>query len=776
MNKLYFVARIALLLSASAIISLAQSPGSPWTFMGPQPIKSTNVGDVYQGFVGPMPIAGRVSAVAVVDLKTAYIGTSGGGVWKTIDGGLSWRPKTDSQPSLTIGALALDPTDKNTIYAGTGEFIPYYDEYNGVGILRSSDAGETWELLPDPAGVFKGTSVARIAVDPGNPKNIYVATSHGLAMSFDKGQSWSVRNLGVCSSITDVVIDGSKNPSRVYVASSPGDFVTSSDESCSGVWKAATDKNEFIKANGVVPYVGKSPNPQGLPAGHMDTLRLAIYPGNSGTVLYAAMWAFKTEMNVFKSSDGGDHWIRLPGDVTTDGPFQIAIQKILDPSTNKYVPVIYIISAELYISKDDGQSWKNITSNNTDKALDRKVHHDMHGLDFIPGYPGWFYLGTDGGIYISANYGLTIHNMNDTLGNVHFYRGAVSNDLNPVLIGSMHDSGFVVSTGVNREWTRVSGGDGGSIIWDPQDTKRVYMVLADSGNQPLVVYRSTNGGQGPFNSASNGLPKPPPANENLDFITPLALDPKHPKHLYVASSQLYTSADGADTWKAAGPPTGMNFPGAGTAITAIGVADGAVGINVYVARGKNVFKLLQALTGQFENSWTNVSNGLPTTGSYMIRTLAVDPANPNTVYAGLHPCCDPAIPPVMKFNGTKWVSASKNLPHANVNSIVVNPNNSKDIFVAMDEGVYRSTDGGDNWFSINNGMPNAIAWDVVLNPSGSTLYVFTHGRGVWRANVKDLLTVPTPKLQPQIRERIALPSIHVDQIPNIDARRARPRP
>jgi photosystem II stability/assembly factor-like uncharacterized protein len=750
--------------------SQAQQLNGPWTFLGPQPISKNNGVPLGDGYVGPMPIGGRVSSVAVADSNTVYIGTSGGGVWKTTDGGQNWIPKTDLQPSLTIGALALDPTNKNIIYAGTGEYIPYYDVFDGVGILRSSDAGETWSLLPDPTGVFKGTRIARIAVDPANSKTIYAATNFGLALSNDSGQSWKSikKETSSCSSFTDVVVDSSTTPSTVYAAISDGAgrYVESG---CQGIWKASTSDNNFKLANGTkifkegpvsqTPTPGKKPD---IPNGNMIRLAIDNYQDlsrTSHTVLYVAMQVYlgqgKYDLRAFRSVNGGDSWSSLPATVHSDWScYGIAVQTKFDGSRRKFITAIYVLSDELFVSLDEGQSWENITSAPVNLWESRTAHHDMHGFGFVPGHSAGFFLGTDGGIYKSDNYGRSYINLNDTLGNIHFYRGAVSNDLNPVVIGSMHDSGFVISTGVNEEWMRVQGSDGGSVVWDPQDTKRLYLTRA---GDPLGVNRSTDGGQ-TFQAANSGISPTDP--KYVDFLAPLALDPKNPKHLYVASNLLYTSMNGADTWKIAGPPRG--FPNSNYPITSIGLASDLTTASVYVSRAQRVFKYVQKLSFLIptkQDEWSDVTFNLSPSNIYSVTALAVDPANPGTVYAGLSAPSGQSH--LMKLvGGNNWVDASHNLPDANVNSIVINPNSPNDIFIATDEGVYRSTNGGDYWFSVGYGMPKAIAWDVVLNSSGATLYAFTHGRGVWKANVKDLPTKPVRSLG--IKYPIAMPTRHVD--------------
>ena len=757
-----------LLMAVLCAVPTQAQQSNPWRFLGPQPIRGQSA-SVWErdGFVGPKPIAGRVSSVAVVDEKTVYIGTSGGGVWKTTDGGLNWIPKTDTQPYLSIGALALDPTNKNVIYAGTGEFIQYYDAYPGVGILRSTDGGERWRLLPDPAGVFVGAKVTRIAVDAGNPGNIYAATNRGLIISTDGGQSWASVKLGGCSQISDVVIDHTTTPSTVYAASSPvdNDWWVTDSPGCNGIWRSNPPLAGQPSSESLPTFSNVT---NGIPGGNMMRLTLQYDPdpfttqkaASTGRItivrkpkvtLYLAMQVYLPDspagihqfnLKVFKSTNGGDSWqyvaMVFPG---SWGVFGIAVQRM--SSTGQTTDAIYVASLELFTSTDSGQKWNFSTYTETDPAQanparadpdkvhpyqNRKTHYDLQSVAVVPGDAGKFYLATDGGIYKSEDYGQTYKNLNYTLGNVNFYRGAVSNDPSPLLIGSMHDSGFVRSFGTidQSNWMRVDGGDGGSVVWDPQDSRRVYTARPDGA----LVRRSLDGGFS-FQDAGPNIR----ADEPRDFLPPLAINPRNPKHLLVATSQLYESLDGADTWHG----FSRIMPRSPFAITAIAPVFSSS--SVYVARGTQVFKFTRVNLNN-----TTVDNVTFDLGNFsMVRTLAVDPNDPNTVYAGLWAA--PGTPRLRKLQGNSWVNISPSLPDANVNSIVINPANSKDIYVGTDQGTYRSLDAGGSWFSITDGMPNAIAYDVVLNQAGTMLYVFTHGRGVWRANVKDLPTGPRRRLR-----------------------------
>lgn len=216
-----FVAALQQTWDMTPLHSMSTLPA--WQNIGPAPMKNSKMGQQ------AVDVSGRVTALAVdpQNSSVVYLGAAQGGVWKTTDGGNSWTPLTDNQPSLAVGAITIDPNDHNTIYVGTGEPTPGLDNYYGAGILKSTNGGQTWTHLG--ASVFTGLGIAKIIVDPNNSSNVYVAASlsgttgpsqpaRGLFKSTDGGQSWkALLTCSKCFGASDLVMDANDS-STLYAA------------------------------------------------------------------------------------------------------------------------------------------------------------------------------------------------------------------------------------------------------------------------------------------------------------------------------------------------------------------------------------------------------------------------------------------------------------------------------------------------------------------------------------------------------------------------------
>ena len=283
---------------------------SPWASLGPQPI-----GSGYSAFgSGEHPTSGRVSALAAIDANTVYLSAASGGVWKTTDGGATWRPLTDSQPSLAVGAIAIDPTSSNTIYVGLGEQTFSGSSYYGAGILKSTDGGNTWSLKT--ASFFDRDRIGRIAVDPNNPSIVYAAANSGLAKSTDAGNTWTRMCFTVCT-MTDVVIDANTNPSTVYLARGS---VSGSTEN--GVYRSTTDKPHTASSFTRLPGTGANTFPTFDPSTANGTGRVRLSITRSGLpTLYAVVHDVNGDklMGVWKTADSGTNWIRTAHPETSAG-------------------------------------------------------------------------------------------------------------------------------------------------------------------------------------------------------------------------------------------------------------------------------------------------------------------------------------------------------------------------------------------------------------------------------------------------------------------------
>ena len=708
------------------------SEGS-WVAIGPRPIGSGGSG----WSEGVLPNSGRVTAVVAVDANTAYIGAASGGVWKTTDAGSTWTPLTDDQPSLAIGALALDPNNSSVIYAGLGE-QNYSDSYYGFGVLKSVNAGATW-TLSSPT-IFSRRSIGRIAVDPNNSNVVYAAISSGIAKSTDAGATWTQACMAAtCSVVTDVVIDASTNPSTVYAAI--GNIWGSADN---GVWRSTTDSDTWTK----VGSSGASP----FPVSDVGRIRLAITRTNPATI-YAVIHRVSDAgiLGVYRTSDAGGTWVATAHPETSSGAsgYSVCGQCWYDLNIAVYpsdANVVYVLAVELFKSTDGGTSWSLVSKGYTGPPY--QIHVDQHGFTFIPGNPNGFYIGNDGGIYRSLDAGATFENKNADLSITQVWRGAVHSTLTTSALAGTQDNG-TLSYDNALSWYRSVGGDGGYAAIDFDNPTTVY-----ASAQNLAIYRSTTGARGDYSAASTGIAKA--AEEERQFIAPIVMDPNNAQVLYAGTTRVYRSTDGADSWSAvspvlsSAPSTGQN------AISAIAPAPSASG-TIYAGTGssaKGIAKLW--VTTDSGANWTDRTSGLP---DRFITGIAVHPTSSLVAYVVVSGFDTGHVWKTVN-GGADWTNVSGALPNAPINAVVVDAATGQLVYVGTDVGVYKSADGGATWAALTVGMPNVVVTDLVLNRAGTRLYAFTHGRGVYVADRSGGTPTPTPTSTPT---PTATPWIHVSQ-------------
>ncbi|MBI4491752.1 MAG: hypothetical protein HY690_03055, partial [Chloroflexi bacterium] len=723
----------ALLTAPQGERTAATASEGPWTLLGPEPI-----GSGVSGWAsGELPNSGRVTAVAVVDANTVYIGAASGGVWKTTDGGTTWTPLTDTQPSLAIGALALDPTNPSVVYAGLGEQNNSGDSYYGFGVLKSTDAGASWTLA-NPA-IFSRQRIGRIAVDSNSPSTVYAATDNGIARSTDGGATWATTYVGSdwCSPsislwgaqgycpVSDVAIDSSTNPSTVYMAR--GDSYGSADN---GVWRTTTDSNTWTRLGG------------GFPTSDVGRIRLAR-AHTTPTTLYAAVHRLSDSglMGVWKSIDGGTSWAP-----TTHPEANLPVNSYsrcgqcwydLNIAVSRQdANVVFVLAVELFKSADGGETWSMVS--NGYEGSPHKVHVDQHAFGFIPGQTGGFYLGNDGGVYRSLDGGSTFANLNQNLPITQLYRGAAHPTNVSSAIGGAQDNGSL-SYENSLSWNRSVGGDGAYPAIDYNNPNNVY-----ASTQYLGIYRSTTGPRGSFTSATFGID--PNGNENLEFITPLVMDPNAPSALYAGTTRLYRTTNGANSWTPISPYLNSSAsPGSYNTITAIGVSASAAG-TIYVATrpaGTNPGKVWVTVDGAA--TWNDRSTGLP---NRYPTSIAVHPANNLIAYVAFSgfdssTASTPGHVYRTTDGGLSWTNVSGTLPDAPANAIVIDPADPNLLYVGTDVGVFKSTDAAVSWVSLSAGLPNVVINDLVLNRAGTRLFAFTHGRGVYAADRTGMAATPT---------------------------------
>ena len=633
-------------------------------------------------WLGPGNIGGRVRAIVIhpADPQTIWLGSVSGGIWKTSNGGTSWAPLADFMANLAVSSLAIDPTNPNVLYAGTGEGYFNGDSIRGAGIFKTTDGGATWNQLASTA-TAEWFYVDRLAISPVNSQIILAATRTGIWRSTDGGTSWTRRLT------TSFMFDVNFHPTDGNLAIASGD---------NGAIRYSTDG-------------GLTWNPAtGISGSRIEV----AYARSNPSIVYASVESGTGQ--VYKSTDGGQTYSLINGTsahLQSQGWYDNALW--VDP-TNPNNVVIGGIT--LFRSTNGGGNFSQIGS----------VHADQHIIIEDPGFDGvsnkTVYFGNDGGIFrttdITAGF-VTTQELNNNLGITQFYGGA-GNVSSGRIIGGTQDNGTLRYTGNTETWNFMAGGDGGWCAADQTNSNYFYGEF-----QWLQLHRSSNGGtsiQPIYEGITDAVP-----NGSTNFIAPFVLDPNSPTTLLAGGATLWrtTNARGFVPvgWTGIKSSIGSN-------ISAIAIANGNSDL-VWV--GHNNGNIYVTTNGTAASpTWTQVDINTPGVPDRRNTRLTIDPTNSQRVYAtfgGYSPNnvwrTDNA--------GASWTNVTGNLPAAPVRSLVVWQANPDFIYVGTEVGIFASANGGQSWSPSNDGPTNCSVDELFW--MGNTLVAATHGRGMYSINI-----------------------------------------
>lgn len=738
--------------------------------------------------LGPGNVGGRTRAFKFVpgSATTIYAGGVAGGVWKTTNTGTTWTAMGDLMANLAVTAIAIDPTNTQIIYAGTGEGYFNGDAVRGAGIFKSTDGGANWSQL----GATNGSNynfINDLAMSPSNSAVLYAATGAGLFRSTDSGVSWSASTLipGAASALGCMKIVFRTDVPDTAVATC-GTFAPTA--SATGIWRSTN------ATTGAPPTWAHVVGPSGatLTLANMGRASIAIAPSLQ-TTMYALVACSPSAANqcgsgnifsdgllaVLKSTDGGANWSPAYSSTFTgttladslltnpreefcfanDGFNQGWYDNVIavDPTNASRV---FVSGIDDFRSDDSGATWGVISywwiggSHNS--------HADHHALVFHPNYNGTtetrLYDTNDGGIYVSSDaatatrgitstnvcpggtaVGATWSKLNNSYGVTQYYHGSVYPS-GTQYIGGAQDNGTSRGTdGSPNAWTTVSGGDGGWTAID-RTTSGSSTVLYVEFTGISMIKSSNNGGS--FVCATQGIVDctTGAASDSGQFINPFAIDPNNFQNLWTSGKFMWRTTNAAAGWTRASTTLLDNGSGAcGFSETFSEEAVANSNSNLVVAGTDcgNIFRNTAALSATSTTTWSVTK---PRSG--YVADIAFDPNDANKVYATYS-----------TFGGTHvWKSTNGGqtfvgidgtgtvLPNIPAHTVAVSPADAtgNTIYVGTEIGVYVTTDGGANWARENTGFANVITDHLVFNASGPTgleLYAFTHGRGLFRAQI-----------------------------------------
>ncbi len=709
--------------------------------------------------IGPAISGGRVSAVAGVpgNSDTYYVGAAAGGIFRTNDGGMTWKALFQHESTASIGALAVDPTNPEIIWAGTGEANVRNNVSFGDGVYKSTDGGAHWKRM----GLEESFQISRIVIDPLHPNTVLVAAmgspwadneERGVYRTTDGGSSWKkALYIGSNAGISDLAMD-SRNPQVLLAAAyrfrrTPWSYSDGGPEDA--IYKSVDQGETWKRLGG-----------HGLPKQAVGRIGLAIAPGSPG-VVYAVIGS--NEGVLWRSDDTGDHWSLVSKDPEVDvRPFYFS-HIAVDPRNSDH---ILALANNLMESKNGGQNFSVIA---------RQVHVDHHAIWIDPAGSGRIIEGNDGGVALSRDNGehwAFVHN----LAIAQFYHVSTDDERPYMVCGGLQDNSAWCGPGrsknpsgiLDRDWFALNGGDG------------MYAILA--ADDPNLVYNNTqNGAFMVFDRKAEQVHdiEPYPRDFSGGGVADLpyrfawnagfAVSPQNPGVLYAGANGVFKSEDRGTTWKPISPDLTRNDKTKQQSSGGPVVKDNS-GAEVYdaiiritpSAKDPNVI-WVGTDDGQVQftrdggGTWSSVTAhlpGLPPWGR--VESIDLSPDNPGealiTVDRHFSGDFKPYLFRTFDF-GVSWQSISGDLPPVYAHVALRDRINPRIYYAGLENGLYVSWDEGLHWYLIGLSLPNAPVYDLAIQPRDNDLVVGTHGRSIW---ILDDLT-PLQQFTPEIAQE----SVHL---------------
>ena len=715
--------------------------------------------------IGSATMSGRISAVAAAHRQNGetvlYVGAASGGVWKSTDGGTTFKPKFDKQPVQSIGAIEIDPNHPDTVWVGTGEAWTRNSVSIGDGIYRSTDGGETWSNM----GLPQSERIVKIAVNPGNSNLVFACVTgklwgdsneRGVYRSADSGKSWSLVLKGTngSSGCGGMSMDA-KNPNTLFASlwdfRRKGWTFRSGGENAdapsgSGLYRS---DDGGLHWNEVTPAANK-----GFPAKPYGRIAVTVAPSNS-QVVYAFVESVKSAL--YRSDDGGKTWDRRDDSQRMVWrPFYFA-NLIVDPTNPDRVfkPDLTLIQ-----SLDGGKTFADVGGG---------AHGDFHDLWIDPKDPRVVIAGDDGGLWFSKDGGNRWWRGNN-LPVSQFYHVSVDNDDPYHVYGGLQDNSSWVGDSsypggiTNSRWENMYGGDGFWMFADPADADYLY-AEAQGGNIGRVNRRT--------HLARDIQPR---ANygEKLrwNWNTPIHMSANEKGTIYIGAQFLFRSRDHGQTWDRISPDLTSNDPNKQLQEQSGGItvdnSAAEMHTTIYsISESPRDGKVIWVgtddgnvqVTRDGGKSWNNVTAKAGVPANSWVSYIDASHFDPGTAYVTFdrHTFGDNS-PIVYKTNnyGANWqplVSQAQNKGLRGYAHVVrEDPVKSNLLYAGTELGLWISNDGGASWAQFKGGdFPSVAVRDLVIQPRDHDLVLATHGRGIW---IIDDLT-PLRALTPALLQREA---------------------
>jgi photosystem II stability/assembly factor-like uncharacterized protein len=687
--------------------------------------------------IGPAIFSGRTADVEGVpgNPNIVYVASASGGLWKTANGGITWRPIFERQGTISIGDIALEPNNPEVIWVGTGEANARNSISFGDGVYRSTDGGKTWQHL----GLKETMYISRVIIHPGNPKVVYVASlghafgpneERGVFMTSDGGKTWQkTLYLDAEHGACDLEIDP-QNPNILYAAMwrferKPWTFTSGSEKG--GVFRSIDGGLTWTKLSNGLPKL-------------MGRIGVKVAPSNPNVVYVIAE---TKEGTMYRSDDKGDTF-RLTtrqANIVSRGFYYTDMR--VDPQNENRV---YAVASTLFVSIDGGRTYRPIAP---------RIHIDYHALWIDPLNPKRLWSGQDGGVAVSYDQGESWEYVNNIPIGQPYHVYADNRQPFYWLMGGMQDNGSWTGPSRTREpagilnddWRMVSFGDGFKVINHPDDPE-IYLSLSQGGNLQRTDMRTREqqlikpwvGGSG--GAASN-------QKYRFNWNSPLVFSPHNKTTVYLGGNIVFKSPDFGKTWEKISPDLTTNDPEklreAGGPVAAENTTAEyhctIISINESPAKSGVIWAGTDdgnlQLTINGGKNWTNLTKNVTGLPPFSL-VSHVEPSikNGDVAYVSFdRHMFDDFKPYVFKTTdgGKTWTNISGNLPEkAYVHVLKEDPKNTDLIYAGTELGLYATYDGGRNWIELGlKNLPRVSVHDIAVHPRENDLILATHGRSFW---------------------------------------------
>lgn len=712
--------------------------------------------------LGPTNQGGRTRQL-LIDPSNAnimYAAAVGGGVWKSTDGGGNWNQLTDLVlPNIAVSSLAMDPSNPQVLYAGTGEGFFNSDAIAGAGMFKTIDGGATWSpLTATTAGGVRAADfrfVTQIAVSARYPQRIYATTRTGLFRSNDGGTSWTrLIDGSSVNGCMDVVIQQKRAVGYVFAAC--GTFANSAihralDGPSTAFTQVFTTTGMGRTSLAIAPsnesyvYALASSNGPGPYANGMLGVYRSTTNGATGSWTTQVSNTSPTKLNTLLLTNPVYAYSECVGTASAGLYNQGWYDNVIavDPVNPE---VVWAGGVDMMRSDDGGRTWGIASYWWFDIGDANYAHADKHVIRFHPGYDGVnnkkMFLATDGGIFrtddATGAVGKTIANvcgivpagmvtwteLNNNYATTQFYHGAVYPNGN-TYIGGMQDNGTWRGTTASTQWTKLLGGDGGYAAVDTKGDLNPANDVLFGEFTGLSIQRSTDGGA-TFSDAVNGITE---SASGFLFIAPFAMNEAARNQLWTGGFYIWRTLDQGTSWQRASGLT----PGNGSVAAIAASPQDGNRVIVGMSDGYIAF----TTTGLTSGATTAWAFTRPRT--VFVSAIAFDPNNVNVAYATYATFSGNSVYKTVN-GGASWTpmpgTGANTLPQVPATAVVVDPADGNRVYVGTDIGVFTSNDGGTNWVREYTGFGNVSVEHLAINSEGTRrLYAFTHGRGAWRVDL-----------------------------------------